>query len=150
MTTIGAVGLLTVLPGADGEAQDVDEYRGLFARRPWLSAVSTAMLLSLARIPLTAGFVGKFCLILAAAGAALWSLLIVMMVMSGIGLFYHLRVVVAMFMQSASDVPARGQVSRIPLVVGLTLTALTVALVWLGVYPAPLIRLIRIAVIGGG
>jgi NADH-quinone oxidoreductase subunit N len=150
VTTIGAFGVVTVLSSSQGEAQDLDEYRGLFARRPWLSAVFTAMLLSLAGIPLTAGFVGKFYLTLAAGGAALWSLLIVMMVMSGIGLFYYLRVVVAMFMQSASDATALREASRIPFVAGLTLTALTVALVWLGVYPAPLIRLIRIAVSGVG
>jgi hypothetical protein len=39
---------------------------------------------------------------------------------------------------------------RLPLVAGVTLTALSIALVWLGVYPAPIIRLIRVAVTGGG
>jgi hypothetical protein len=60
VTTIGVFGVVTVLSSADAEAQEFDEYRGLFARRPWLRAVFTAMLLSLAGIPLTAGFVGKF------------------------------------------------------------------------------------------
>ena len=106
------------------------------------------MLLSLAGIPLTAGFVGKFYLTVAAGGAALWSLLIVMMVTSGIGLFYYLRIIVAMFMESAADASAGREPSRLPFIAGLTLSALTVALVWLGVYPAPLIRLIRVAVIG--
>lgn len=150
VTTIGAFGVVTVLSGADGEAEDLDEYRGLFERRPWLSVVFTAMLLSLAGIPLTAGFVAKFYLTVAAAGGALWSLLIVMMVMSGIGLFYYLRVVVAMFMQPATETSARRDASRVPFAAGLTLTALTAVLVLLGVYPAPLIRLIRIAVIGVG
>ena len=150
VTTIGAFGVVTVLSSADSEAENLDEYRGLFARRPWLSAVFTAMLLSLAGIPLTAGFVGKFYLTVAAGSAALWPLLIVMMITSGIGLFYYLRVVVAMFMESATDASAGREPSRLPLVAGLTLSALTVALVWLGVYPAPLIRLIRVAVTGGG
>jgi NADH-quinone oxidoreductase subunit N len=150
VTTIGAFGVVTVLSSADSEAENLDEYRGLFARRPWLSAVFTAMLLSLAGIPLTAGFVGKFYLTVAAGGAALWSLLIVMMVTSGIGLFYYLRIVVAMFMEPATDASAGREPSRLPFVAGLTLSALTVALVWLGVYPAPLIRLIRVAVTGGG
>jgi NADH-quinone oxidoreductase subunit N len=150
VTMIGAFGVVTVLSSADSEAEHVDEYRGLFARRPWLSAVFTAMLLSLAGIPLTAGFVGKFYLTVAAGGAALWALLIVMMVTSGIGLFYYLRIIVAMFMESATDASAGREPSRLPLVAGLTLSALTVALVWLGVYPAPLIRLIRTMVIGAG
>jgi hypothetical protein len=45
---------------------------------------------------------------------------------------------------------ARREAPRVPFAAGPTLTALTVALVWLGVYPAPLIRLIRSAVIGVG
>ena len=148
VTTIGAFGVVTVLSSADGEAEHLDDYRGLFTRRPRLSAVFMAMLLSLAGIPLTAGFVGKFYLTVAAGGAALWPLLIVMMITSGIGLFYYLRVVVAMFTESATDASAGREPSRVPFVARLTLSALTVALVWLGVYPAPLIRLIRIAVIG--
>lgn len=150
VTTIGAFGVVTVLSSADSEAEDLDEYRGLFARRPWLSVVFLAMLLSLAGIPLTAGFVGKFYLTVAAGGAALWSLLIVMMVTSGIGLFYYLRIIVAMFMDSTADASAGREPSRLPFVAGLTLSALTVALVWLGVYPAPLIRLIRIVIVGVG
>jgi NADH-quinone oxidoreductase subunit N len=150
VTTIGAFGVVTSLSGADTEAEDLDEYRGLFARRPWLSAVFTAMLLSLAGIPLTAGFVGKFYLTVAAGSAALWPLLIVMMITSGIGLFYYLRVVVAMFMESATDTSAGREPSRVPVVAGLTLSALTVGLVWLGVYPAPIIRLIRVAVMSVG
>jgi NADH-quinone oxidoreductase subunit N len=150
VTAIGAFGVVTVLSSGDSDAENLDEYRGLFARRPWLSVVFTAMLLSLAGIPLTAGFVGKFYLTVAAGVAALWSLLIVMMVTSGIGLFYYLRIVVAMFMESATEASAGREPSRLPFVAGLTLSALTVALVWLGVYPAPIIRLIRVAVTGGG
>jgi NADH-quinone oxidoreductase subunit N len=150
LTMIGAFGVVTVLSNADGEAENLDEYRGLFTRRPWLSAVFTAMLLSLAGIPVTAGFVGKFYLTVAAGGAALWSLLIVMMVTSGIGLFYYLRIVVAMFMEPAAGTSAGHDPSRVPVVAGLTLGALTVALVWLGVYPAPLIQLIQVAVTGAG
>ena len=150
VTTIGAFGVVTVLSSGDGEAEHLDDYRGLFARRPWLSAAFLAMLLSLAGIPLTAGFVGKFYLTVAAGGAALWPLLIVMMITSGIGLFYYLRIVVAMFMESATGASAGREPSRLPLVAGLTLSALTVALIWLGVYPAPLIRLIRIVIVGVG
>lgn len=150
VSMIGAFGVVTVLSGADSEAGDLDQYRGLFARRPWLAAAFTAMLLSLAGIPLTAGFVGKFYLTIAAGSAALWSLLLVMMIMSGTGLFYYLRVVVAMFMQPAAGASTRRDASRIPFTAGLTLTVLTAALVWLGVYPAPLIRLIHVAVTGVG
>jgi NADH-quinone oxidoreductase subunit N len=145
ITTLGAFGVVTVLSGADAEAEHLDDYRGLFARRPWLSGVFAAMLLSLAGIPFTAGFVGKFYLTVAAANAALWGLLVVMMLMSGLGLFYYLRVIVAMFMQPA-DARSGSEESRVPTAAGLTIAALTILLVWLGLYPAPIIALVRAAV----
>jgi NADH-quinone oxidoreductase subunit N len=148
VTMLGAFGVVTVLSTGEREAEDLDDYRALLVRRPWLTAVFTATLLSLAGIPLTAGFVGKFYLTVAAGGAALWSLLVVMMVTSGIGLFYYLRVIVAMYMQSAGEEVARVSAPRVPLIAGVTLASLTVLLVWIGVYPEPLIAFIRSAVAG--
>jgi NADH-quinone oxidoreductase subunit N len=148
VTMLGAFGVVTVLSTAEREAEDLEDYRGLLVRRPWLAAMFTATLLSLAGIPLTAGFVGKFYLTVAAGGAALWSLLVVMMVTSGIGLFYYLRVIVAMYMQSAGGEAAGVGAPRVPLVAGVTLASLTVLLVWIGVYPGPLIAFIRSAVAG--
>jgi len=141
--TLGAFGVVTVLSGADREAEDIDDYRGLFGRRPWVSAVFAAMLLSLAGIPLTAGFVAKFYLTVAAGQAALWRLLVVMMITSGIGLFYYLRVIVAMFMQPADAAPRPLDVPRIPIEAGLTLAVLLILLVWIGLYPGPLLALVR-------
>jgi NADH-quinone oxidoreductase subunit N len=148
VTTLGAFGVVTVLSTGEREAERLDDYRGLLARRPWLAVLFTAMLLSLAGIPLTAGFVGKFYLTVAGGSAALWPLLVVMMLASGVGLFYYLRVVVAMFMAPASDTMARVETVSVPPLAGVTLAALTVLLVWLGVYPAPLIALIRSAIAG--
>jgi NADH-quinone oxidoreductase subunit N len=150
VTMLGAFGVVTVLSTGEHEAESLDDYRGLLVRRPWLAALFTAMLLSLAGIPLTAGFVGKFYLTVAAGGAALWPLLVVMMVTSGIGLFYYLRIIVTMCMEPAGESTPGFGMPRIPLLAGVTLAALSVALVWLGVYPAPIIQLIRAAVTGGG
>lgn len=150
VTTLGAFGVVTVLSTGEREAESLEDYRGLLVRRPWLAALFTAMLLSLAGIPLTAGFVGKFYLTIAAGSAALWPLLVVMMVTSGIGLFYYLRIIVTMCMEPAGEPTSGVDMPRVPLVAGVTLAALSVALVWLGVYPGPIIRLIRIAVTGGG
>jgi NADH-quinone oxidoreductase subunit N len=150
VTTIGAFAVVTILSDGEREAERLDDYRGLGGRRPWLAGVFTAMLLSLAGIPLTAGFVGKFYVTVAAGGAALWLLLVVMMITSGIGLFYYLRVVVAMFMQPAVDGATKATFAPAPVAAGLTLAALTLVLVGLGVYPAPLITLIQAAATGIG
>jgi NADH-quinone oxidoreductase subunit N len=146
VTTLGAFGVVTVLSTGEREAESLDDYRGLVVRRPWLAVLFTAMLLSLAGIPVTAGFVGKFYLTVAAGGAALWPLLVVMMVASGVGLFYYLRVIVAMFMAPPTEATDGAGAARVPLVAGVTLAALTILLVWFGLYPGPLIALIRLAV----
>ena len=62
-TTLAAFGVVTVLSGGDRDAELLDDYRGLGWRRPWLAAVFAVALFSLAGIPLTAGFVGKFYLV---------------------------------------------------------------------------------------
>jgi NADH-quinone oxidoreductase subunit N len=118
----------------------------LFWRRPWLAGVFTAMLLSLAGIPLTVGFIGKFYLVLAGVGSGLWTLVIILVVTSTIGLYYYLRIIVAMFVQQP-DKKDPGPPTPLSLPGALTLATLTVLLVWLGVVPAPVIDLIQ-AMIG--
>jgi len=169
VTTLGAFGVITMLsdaaaapherapagPGAgivtDGteETDDLAAYAGLGRRRPWLAGVLAAALLSLAGIPLTAGFIGKFLVLAAGAGAALWALLVILAVNSAIGIYYYLRVIVAMYLQSGGEaatdsapaIPRAGR-PRISLAGAATLAGLTGLLVLLGIFPAPALRLI--------
>jgi NADH-quinone oxidoreductase subunit N len=76
----------------------------------------------------------------------LWWLLVVMMVTSGIGLFYYLRVIVAMFMEPPAEPVEAPGTGPVPLIARLTLGTLTILLVWFGLYPGPLMALIRTAV----
>ena len=111
-----------------------------------MAALFTAMLLSLANIPLTAGFVGKFYVLAAGAGSGLWWLLVIMVVNSAIGLFYYLRVVVVMYGATAAEVDSSPIKPSLALAGSVALAALSLLLVWLGVYPAPLIRIIQTTV----
>jgi NADH-quinone oxidoreductase subunit N len=111
-----------------------------------LALVFTAMLLSLAGIPLTAGFLAKFYLVAAGADSHAWLLILVLVVTSTIGLFYYLRVVAALFHQPASEGPAPEPLpSRTP-AVSVLLAVLTALLIWLGIFPSPLLHLIRSAI----
>jgi NADH-quinone oxidoreductase subunit N len=138
--TLGAFGVITVLSGPQKEAEHIDDYRGLFWRRPWLGGTFTAMLLSLAGIPLTVGFIGKFYLVVAGVSASFWLLVIVLVMTSGIGLFYYLRVVVAIF---ARPPQTNTPNVTLPLAGELTLAGLTVMLVGIGLLPSPLLEIIR-------
>lgn len=140
--TLGAFAVVTVVSGqqVDGDADLLTAYEGLFWRRPGVAAVFTVMLLSLAGIPLTAGFIAKFYLFTAGVSAAAWVLLIALVAGSGIGLYYYLRVVFAM---------TRPQAARdgSPLAPGWssqwTLVTLGIVVLLIGVHPTPVIDAIR-------
>ena len=56
---LAAFGVMIALSAPGREAETLDDYRGLYWRRPWLALVLTLSMLSLAGIPLTAGVYGK-------------------------------------------------------------------------------------------
>jgi NADH-quinone oxidoreductase subunit N len=142
VTILGAFGLVTLISVADGEAMDLDSYKGLFWRKPLLAAAFTVFLLSLAGIPLTAGFMGKYFLLRAGVGTGKWLLPVVLVTGSVIGLYYYLRVIVVMMDQEQEAV----QSTRLPALSmggGIVLAALSLAVVWLGIWPGWLIELIN-------
>ena len=98
------------------------------------------MILSLAGIPLTAGFVGKFYVMAAGVHSNLWLLLGALALNSAIGLFYYLRFLRTLFEPTDAPPAGRGEAvvltptARTPLTVA-ALAALTLALLALGVFP---------------
>lgn len=132
-SVLAAFAVLIVL-----DAERIEDVRGLFWRRPGIAALFTAALLSLAGIPLTAGFVGKFAVLAAGVGSALWVAVIALVVNSVIGLFYYLRVVVAMARPlEAVESPPLTRTA------GAVLAALFALILILGVAPSPLLEMIR-------
>ena len=145
ITMLGAFGVITVLSGGEREADDIDDFRGLVFHRPWLASIQTMMFLSLAGIPLTAGFVGKFYVAAAGVGSSLWLLVLSLMTSSVIGLFYYLRVIIAMYATTEKEVRKGRRGVSMPLSAGnFVLALLAVLLLWLGVYPTPLLDLIHL------
>ena len=150
VTMIGAFGVVGAVsgPGADRASEALDQYSGLFWTRPWLAGVFTAMLLSLAGIPLTMGFVAKFYVVAAGIDAALWAPVITLVIGSVIGLFYYLRIIAVMCAPPPAAAPVNAQSGVLES--GIVLAGLTVLLVVLGVYPAALIHVLHGALAGFG
>jgi NADH-quinone oxidoreductase subunit N len=140
-TTLGAFAVVAALSTPDKEADTIEDYLGLASRSPWLAGVFTASLLSLAGLPLTAGFVGKFIILSAGAGAQLWALIIILAVNGTISIFYYLRIVSAMY-RGREGASAAAPAARQPLVTAVSLAVLTLVVVALGVYPSPMLSLI--------
>ena len=147
LTTIGAFGAVALMssPYDGDEAESLADYRGLFWRRPVLTAVLTVMMLSLAGIPLTAGFIAKFFVILTAVNGAAWYLIAVVILGSAIGLYYYLRVLVVLYMTPPEKKGLDAQ-SNWGMQAGGVMVLLTSLLVLvLGIYPTPLIWLSTVA-----
>lgn len=151
VTTLVAFGCVTVCSGQATDTDALDAYRGLIWRRPGVAVMLTAALLSLAGMPLTAGFIGKFYVLTAAVESASWWLVMLVVFSSALGLFYYLRVVLALCAPlperprtpfATPSTAARSQAW----VGGVTLALTTLVLIGLGIYPVPLIAMIRTAV----
>jgi NADH-quinone oxidoreductase subunit N len=108
-----------------------------------MAGVFTAALFSLAGIPATMGFLGKFYVLAAGANAAIWPLILILVVTSVAGLFYYLRIVVALY---ADPVNQGIQMQAFPRSGVLVLVLLAILLLWFGIYPSPLLNLIRATV----
>jgi NADH-quinone oxidoreductase subunit N len=147
---LGVFGILTVFSDREQDFQRIEDCRGLASRHPYLAAMFTVMLFSLIGIPLTAGFMGKFYLLLAGVNGALWILAISLVLNSVISLYYYLRIIAAFYSppaggpwETASTSGAGPQAPQVSAVAGVTFGALTIFVLWMGVYPVTLIHLIQ-------
>ena len=144
ITTVGSFGILTYLSDKDRDAEHLDDFKGLFWRRPWTAIGFSAMLLSLAGIPLTAGFIGKFYVVAAGVNGNTWLLVIMLVVNSAIGLYYYIRIIAIMC--DRENVHEHAQATLRPsiyLISGFSVAVVTFALLWIGIFPGGLMDLIR-------
>ena len=146
-SSLGAFGVVSLMSAA-GQETDTDSlysYRGLFWHRPALSAVMAVMMLSLAGIPSTLGFIGKFYVLASAIHGQLWWLAGAVVAGSAIGLYYYLRVTVSLFL-SAPGLHHRDTTDGWGYTAGGVVILVSGILVMLlGIFPQPLISLVKLA-----
>jgi len=137
-TTLAAFGLLMLVRDADGEATHLSQWSGLGRKSPLVATVMTILLLSMAGIPLTSGFIGKFYVFRAAWHDA-GPLVVVALLCSAVAAFYYLRIVVLMFFaeppENAPTIAIPGWSASVALTFGLVVTVV------LGVLPQPIVDL---------
>jgi NADH-quinone oxidoreductase subunit N len=142
-TTIAAFGLLSLLSAAAVERENIQlqQISGLFWRQPLLACLMLVAMLSLAGIPLTAGFIAKFYLVNAAVGGQNWILLFTLVVGSSIGIYYYLRVVYYMTRRPDEHGVAYAPISNLRgrIISGLLITAILL----LGIAPQSLMNYLQ-------
>jgi len=138
--TLGAFAMIIASAPGGHERLSLSDWQGIGQRHPLFAGVMTLFLLSLAGIPPTAGFMGKFFVFSAAVSSGETGLVVVGVLTSAIAAFFYLRVIVAMWLQE----PEPGAMPLGPspaLVAGLSIAA--VVTIALGVWPQGLIELAR-------
>jgi NADH-quinone oxidoreductase subunit N len=136
--TLGAFGVIASLADGDGEPQDYADFRGLGYRHPFRAGALAVFLFSLAGIPPTAGFIGKFGIFYAAIQAGYLWLALLGVLASLISLVYYLRPVIVLFMVE-EEAPVRHPGSAEE---HAALLVCLVAALILGILPGPLLDLI--------
>jgi NADH-quinone oxidoreductase subunit N len=131
MTSLGAFGVISLLSDSKQDAEHLEDYRGLFWKHPWIASIFTLSMLSLAGIPLTAGFMAKFYLVLAGVKSGLWLLAFSLIINSVIGLYYYLRIITTMFSSGNKE-----KLASIPFAGNFVLAVIALVILVMGVTPA--------------
>src|SRR5438067_4520711 len=101
--SLGAFAVIIVMRRKDIIGEDLDDLSGLMARAPGLAVLMLIYLLSLAGIPPTAGFIGKYYIFLSLVETGHYYLAVLGVVYAVVALYYYFRIVVAMFMKRAPE-----------------------------------------------
>jgi NADH-quinone oxidoreductase subunit N len=146
LTTLGSFGVVALAKSEDDGGTAIENFAGLGWSRPWLGLAMAVFMFSLAGIPPTAGFIGKFYIFGAAIQQGHVWLAVIGVMASLVSVYYYLRVVVLMYMRPAASeapflIPAN---AAIALALGLAV----VGILFLGVYPGPLYDTVQHAVTG--
>jgi len=141
--SLGGFAVTNAISNSGKELDMISDYQGLFWRNPWLAAVMITVLFSLAGIPLTVGFIGKFYVFTSGVEGSLWFLLTMLIIGSAIGLYYYLRIIYAMLqpVEKVSKQDPAGQ--AIPFGTHAVLASMSAIIIYLGVYPMPMIDILQ-------
>jgi NADH-quinone oxidoreductase subunit N len=132
LMTLLSFAVLIIVAQQTGE--EISDFDGLAKRSPFLAFAMLVGMVSLAGVPFTAGFLGKFYIFYAAISQRQIALVVVGVITVGCGFYYYLKVVRAMYWQSTTNL-AKIPVNRLS---RLAISGLVIATIWLGVYPQPI------------
>jgi len=137
LMTLLSFAILIIVAQQTGE--EISHFDGLAKRAPFLAFAMLVAMASLAGLPFTAGFFGKFFIFVSAVAQKQTALVAVGIVTVACGFYYYLKVVRAMYWQPSANnnAIAVSSLSRAVIIL------LIVATVWLGVYPQPILNALK-------
>src|SRR5262249_33705433 len=140
---LGAFALVVMMRREQRIGDRIEDFTGLGRTHPWLGFAMLVFMLSLAGIPCTAGFMGKWWLFGAAVKSGYGWLAVLAVLNSAVSLYYYIRLVVAMYMGTPKEAepPATS-----PALVAVVTVSLVFTLA-VGIWPAPFFELARVALL---
>jgi NADH-quinone oxidoreductase subunit N len=139
---LGGFGMIMLLSREGFEADNLNDYKGLNQRSPWLAFIMMLLMLSMAGIPPTVGFYAKFSVLSAAVNAGHIPLVVLAVLFSLIGAFYYLRLIKLMYF----DTPESHAPISIQPDSGLLISANGLAVLLLGIVPGTLMSVCAVSV----
>jgi NADH-quinone oxidoreductase subunit N len=136
---LGAFGTLATLSAEEEDIDALEDFKGLAYVHPWRSALLTVCLVSLAGLPPTAGFMGKFILFRAVIQARFVVLAALGIVTVIVSVYFYFKIVVALFMHPPDRKPIAPDLDLFARIAGI---AILVLILWLGLLPASLLSII--------
>ena len=142
LMNMGAFGVLYLLDGQEGKAQTLEDYQGLGFKYPALSFLMSLFLVSMAGLPPTAGFIGKFYLFAAAIKEGYLLLAALGIMTCVIGAYYYLRVIWMLYMMEPSREVVAGRVGFTSMI---ALIAAALGIMYFGILPEGLAQVANVA-----
>ena len=139
--TLGAFAVIGMLRRGGLEGEEIDDFTGLAKRQPLAALLMLAFMVSLAGIPPTAGFVGKFYVFMAAVEAGLTWLAVVALIFAAVSAYYYMRVVMVMYMREPESSTAEAPHLVASPALSIVLACAIAGVVLLGLFPSPLVSL---------
>ncbi|MEJ7775693.1 MAG: NADH-quinone oxidoreductase subunit N, partial [Nocardioidaceae bacterium] len=140
-SVIGAFAICTLVRDGAGEAAQFPRWAGLGRRSPLLAAAFAFFLLSMAGIPLTAGFIGKWSVFAVAMAAGAWPVVLVAIAASIVAVYFYVRHILLMFFSDPEEGGEIGVITRSSALTYSTVAVCAVATLALGVVPGPVLDL---------
>jgi NADH-quinone oxidoreductase subunit N len=146
LTNLGAFAVLIVLERRSEQAWSLDDFNGLWSRQPLVAIAMAVFMLSLAGVPPTAGFFGKFLVFLAVWESGYGALALVGVLTSAIAMFFYLRVIVRMFMHE----PARDVQPFLQWGISASIAIAAIGTLLFGLLPTPIVDLMQQSMVAFG
>ncbi|MEK7305201.1 MAG: NADH-quinone oxidoreductase subunit N, partial [Nitrospirota bacterium] len=137
--TFGAFTIIAMLRKGGLEGDEIEDFSGLAKRHPFAALLMLVFMVSLAGIPPTAGFIGKFYVFMSAVQAGLTWLAVLALVFAAISAYFYLRLVMVMYMREPETVTALSPRFVSSPALSIVLACAIAGVVFFGFYPDPIV-----------